>query len=220
MLVASASGALEGDWLIADRQTAGRGRIGREWQSPLGNVYASGLVRVRPGEPNAATLALVAAVAIFDTIAMWAAVDTLTLKWPNDLLVNGAKLSGILLERAGDAIVVGFGVNLVAYPDGLGKPVTCLASSGSHPPAPNIFVEALADIFSRWVAVWRGEGLTAIRQAWLARAHAVGTALIVNAPDGDVIEGLFDGLTDDCALRLRLADGAVRVIHAGDVFLI
>ena len=212
--------ASEGDWLIADRQTAGRGRMGRLWQSPPGNLYASGLVRLRAGDPDAATLALVAAVALYDTVTLWAEATALRLKWPNDLLSQGAKLSGILLERAGDAVVIGVGVNLAHHPENLERPATDLAALGVASPEPTILLEALAETFARWLARWRCDMLKVICTAWLARAHPVGSALIVNLPDGNQVNGLFDGLTDDCALRLRLADGAVRVIHAGDVFLI
>jgi BirA family transcriptional regulator, biotin operon repressor / biotin---[acetyl-CoA-carboxylase] ligase len=219
MAAAAMSGASEGDWLIADQQTAGRGRMARGWESPVGNFYASGLIRLRHDDPDASTLALVAAVALFDAVAIWAA--AIQLKWPNDVLAaNGAKLSGILLERANDAVVIGLGVNLAHHPDGLDRPVTNIAAMGVVPPEPAVFLDTVADIFPRWLRCWRGEGLSAIRTAWLTRAHPIGTALVANLPDGEGIEGLFDGLTEDCALRLRLADGAVRVIHAGDVFLI
>jgi BirA family transcriptional regulator, biotin operon repressor / biotin---[acetyl-CoA-carboxylase] ligase len=218
MLVLAKAGAGEGDWLIAARQTAGRGRLGRGWDSPIGNLYASGLVRLRPGDPDAATLALVAAVALYDAVAIWA--PAVRLKWPNDLLAGGAKLAGILLERAGDAVIIGIGVNLAHHPVGLDRPVMSIAAMGVVPPDPIAFLEPLAEVLARWVAIWRGAGLSAIRMAWLKRAHPVGTALVANLPDGESVEGLFDGLTPECALRLRLADGAVRVIHAGDVFLI
>ena len=226
MLVAASAGAAEGDWLIADRQTAGRGRLGRAWESRSGNVYASGLVRLQFGDPDAATLALVAAVALHDAVAFWA--PAIQLKWPNDLLAGHAKLAGILLERAGDAVVVGIGVNLTHHPMTLDRPVTSLTALGIAPPEPLVFAEMLAEIFARRLDCWRSRGLSAIRKAWLDRAHPTGTALVANLPDGEAVQGLFDGLTDDCALRLRsttsfgtgLADGAVRVIHAGDVFLI
>jgi BirA family transcriptional regulator, biotin operon repressor / biotin---[acetyl-CoA-carboxylase] ligase len=219
MLGLAAAGAAEGDWLITDAQTAGRGRMGRSWDSPIGNLYASGLVRLRPGDPDAATLALVAAVAVHDAVAIWA--PAIQLKWPNDVLsANGEKLSGILLERAADAIVIGVGVNLTHHPVGLDRPVTSIAKMGVVPPDSMAFLETLAEIFARWVSTWRGVELSAIRTAWLERAHPVGTALVANLPEGESVEGLFDGLTAACALRLRLADGAVRVIHAGDVFLI
>lgn len=218
MLAAAAHGAAEGDWLIADRQTAGRGRMAREWVSPAGNLYASGLVRLRPNDPAAATLAFVSAVALFDAVAVWS--GPTQLKWPNDIMVGGAKLSGILLERAGNAVVVGFGVNLAVAPTDIGRPVTSLAAMADIPPEPVVFLEALTKSFALWLARWRGEGVAPIRSAWLERAHPVGTALIANLPDDSRVSGLFDGLTDSCALRLRLADGQVRVIHAGDVFAI
>ncbi len=220
MLRLAAAGATEGDWLMADRQTAGRGRLGRTWESPLGNLHTSGLVRVHPGDPDAATLALVAAVAVHDAVTIWADGAPCQLKWPNDLLIGGAKMSGILLERVGDAVVIGIGVNLVMIPEGLNRPVTSLAMLGTAVPEPRVFLDAVADLFARWLMRWRGDGLAAIRRAWLDRAHPAGTALVASLPDGDMIEGLFDGLTEGCALRLRLADGAVRVIHAGDVFLL
>ena len=220
MLLAAAAGAAEGDWLIADCQQAGRGRLGRPWQSPVGNLHASGLTCLRPGDPEAATLALVAAVAVCDALAIWAKDVPLHLKWPNDVLSGGAKLAGILLERAGDAVVIGIGVNLAHKPDGMERPVTSLSALGIATPEPIVFMEALADIFSAWLARWRSEGLSVVRSAWLARAHPLGTALVANLPDGEAVQGLFNGLTQACALRLRLADGQVRVIYAGDVFSI
>ncbi|MDB5713109.1 MAG: biotin--[acetyl-CoA-carboxylase] ligase [Sphingomonadales bacterium] len=210
----------EGDWLYADRQISGRGRLGRDWASPAGNVYASGLVTVRPSDPAASTLALVAAVSVYDTLKIWAPAQSLTIKWPNDILVEGGKISGILLESIGNAVVVGIGVNLALVPADLDRPATSLATLGIAPPDARTFLEALNEIFETWVARWRVEGLPAIRTAWLDHAHPVGTALSAATPDDTRIEGLFDGLTETCALRLRLADGSTRVIHAGDVFLI
>jgi len=218
MLLAAGAGAAEGDWLLAARQSAGRGRLGRAWQSPPGNVYTSGLVRLRAGDPPAPTLALVAAIAVFDVVARWTGAG-LQLKWPNDLLVGDAKIAGILLERAGDAVVIGIGVNLAHHPVGLARPTTSLAALGIAAPDPSGFVETMADIFARWLSVWR-TSLGTIQGAWTERAHPVGTALSVSLPDGVSIVGTFDGLSADCALRLRLADGTARVIHAGDVFLI
>jgi BirA family transcriptional regulator, biotin operon repressor / biotin---[acetyl-CoA-carboxylase] ligase len=221
MLAMAARGeAREGDWLIADAQTGGRGRIGRVWQSPRGNFYGSGLVRLQPGDSDAATLALVAAVAVYETLAIWCDAKVLRIKWPNDVLAHGAKINGVLLERADDAIVVGIGVNLTLHPVLSGRPATSLTALGVVPPDTQVFGEALAEAFARWLQIWRGQGLEPVRRAWLDRAHPVGTALTANLPDGNRVEGLFDGLTPDCALRLRLADGTNRVIHAGDVFLI
>ncbi|AYJ85713.1 biotin--[acetyl-CoA-carboxylase] ligase [Sphingomonas paeninsulae] len=221
MLQLAASGSVaDGDWLYADRQTSGRGRLGRDWASPPGNLYASGLVTLRHSDPEAATLALVAAIAVYDTLKIWTATQPLFIKWPNDILVDGAKISGILLERTNDAIIVGTGVNLSFNQPNLGRAITSMAALGVSPPDPKTFLETLTEVFANWLLLWRGEGLAAIRTAWAERAHPIGTALSAAIPDGGRVDGLFDGLTQDCALRLRLADGSQRVIHAGDVFLI
>ena len=207
-------------WLRADRQTAGRGRQGRGWISPSGNLYASTLVRLNPGDPPAPTLALVAAVALAEAVDAFADGKALLLKWPNDLLLDGAKLSGILLERNGEAVVIGFGVNLAHHPIDIDRPATSLAAAIGVAPTPDIFLSVLADTLARWIARWRGGGLPPVRACWLERAHPPGTALSARLPDGDTIEGLFDGLDEAGALRLRLADGRTHVIHAADIFLI
>jgi BirA family biotin operon repressor/biotin-[acetyl-CoA-carboxylase] ligase len=212
-------GTQEGIWLRAERQTAGRGRQGRAWSSPPGNFSGSTIVRLRRGDPPAASLALVAAVALHEAVAVFHAGGRLKLKWPNDLLLDGAKLAGILLERADDAVVVGMGVNLAHHPDLPERPTTSLRANGSSV-AVEPFAEALVGAFERWVARWRNEGLPVIRTRWLDGAHSVGTALTARLPDGSGIDGLFDGLDADGALILRLATGERRVIHAGDVFLL
>ena len=206
-------GALEGTWLRAERQTGGKGRQGRAWHSPPGNLHASTLVRLRPGDPPAPTLALVAAVALHEVVAIYA--PSVRIKWPNDLLFDGAKLAGILLEREGDAVIAGFGVNLAGHPAAVDRPATSLAALAGMAPAPSPFLEILARNFARWLARWRALGLAPIRAAWLAAAHPPGTALVT--PEG---EGLFEDLDETGALRLRLADGSLRVIHAGDVFVL
>ena len=212
-------GAPEGLWLRAERQLGGRGRQGREWHSPPGNLHASTLVRLRPGDPPAPTLALVAAVVLHEVACAFAGGAEIEIKWPNDLLVAGAKLSGILLERLTDAVVVGFGVNLADHPDETARPATSFAALGAAPD-PAQFLEALAASFARWLERWRNEGLAPIRARWLAAAHPPGTALSTHTASGAWVEGLFDGLDESGALRLRLADGSLHVIHAGDVFLI
>lgn len=218
MLALASAGAGEGSWLRAERQTGGKGRQGRPWDSPPGNLYASTLIRLRPADPPAATLALVAAVALEEAVRVFLPSGA-TIKWPNDLLISGAKLSGILLERAGDAIILGIGVNLAHHPDLPDRPTTSLAVQGA-PVDPAIFLDVLTEAFGRWLSRWRQEGLDPLRLRWLDRAHAPGTALTARLPDGEAIDGLFDGLTGDGALILRLASGERRVIHAGDVFLI
>jgi BirA family biotin operon repressor/biotin-[acetyl-CoA-carboxylase] ligase len=218
MLALAAAGASEGAWLRAERQTAGKGRQGRAWESPIGNFYGSTLVRLRPTDPPAPTLALVTVVALEDAVRVFLPAGA-TIKWPNDLLIDGAKLSGVLLERAGDAVVVGIGVNLAHHPDLPDRPATSLVAQGVAVGA-TTFTEVLAESFARWLSRWRGEGLDPIRQRWLDRAHPVGTALTARLSDGTAHDGLFDGLTSQGALILRLAEGSRHVIHAGDVFLI
>ena len=207
------SGAAEGLWLRADRQSGGRGRQGRSWHSPPGNLYASTLVRLRPSDPPAPSLALAAAVALHEAASGYS--EALRIKWPNDLLAGPAKIAGILLERTGDAVVIGFGANLAHHPDDLDRPATSLATLTGRAPEPGAFCTALAGVFARWLAIWRSPGLAPVREAWLAAAHPLGTALSVA---GEI--GSFDGLDESGALRLRLADGRVRLVHAGDVFLL
>ncbi len=221
MLAMAAAGATEGVWLRAERQTAGRGRHGRDWASPLGNLYASTLVRLAPGDPPAATLALVAAVALHQSVAACLPADAppAQIKWPNDLLIAGAKLAGILLERAGEAVVIGIGVNLAQSPSGLARPATSLAAQGACV-APEDFLEMVREELAAGIARWRRDGLSPVRDRWLAAAHPAGTALSVHLPGDVPLEGWFGGLDASGALILRLADGATRVIHAGDVFLL
>lgn len=218
MIALAAVGLEEGVWLRAERQTGGRGRLGRSWASPPGNLYASTLVRIRPSDPPAATLALVAAVALEETVSAYAPGMAL-LKWPNDVLIHGAKVSGVLLERAGNAVVIGIGVNLAHHPTDIDRRATSLAVYNVAV-APEDFVETLAEAFARWVECWRGQGVDTIRRRWVAHAHPIGTPLNVRLPDGEAIDGLFDGLDPGGALILRLADGTRRAIHAADVFLL
>lgn len=206
-----AADAAEGTWLRAERQTGGRGRQGRAWASPPGNLYASTLVRLRPGDPPAATLALVAAVALREAAGIG------TIKWPNDLLIDGAKVAGILLERAGDVVVAGFGVNLATAPALAERATTTLRAQGIAL-SPADLAERLAPMFAAWLARWREPAPGAVAQAWRAWAHPAGTELSVNLPDGRRLNGRFDGLAADGALALRLATGERRLIHAGDVF--
>ncbi len=220
MLAMAATGQGEGLWLRAKRQTAGRGRLGRRWAEADGNLYTSTIVKLMAGDPGAATLGFLAAVALDEVLCAYAPDVAFRIKWPNDVLANGAKISGILLERGGDAVVVGIGVNLAAHPEGLDRPTSCVRALTGSAPDPAVFVEHLADIFTRWLARWRGEGLAPVLSQWNARAHPLGTPLQAILPDGTVSDGLFNGLGSDGALKLRLADGSVRAIHAGDVFLV
>lgn len=217
LLAAAEAGAAEGIWLRAERQTAGRGRIGRPWADGSGNLFASTIVRLGPSDPAPPTLTLVAAVALAEAIAT-AAPGLVTIKWPNDLLIGGAKLSGILLERGGgNAVVIGFGVNLASHPQLADRPTTSLAVHGAEVD-PSTLLELLRQRFAIWLGKWRSHDLDAVRTAWEAMAHPRGTPLRVRLPDGGKREGAFDGLDAGGALRLLGRDGAVTLVHAGDVF--
>lgn len=136
------------------------------------------------------------------------------LKWPNDLLCEGGKLAGILLERAGDRIVVGFGVNLAVAPEVEGR--TCAALDGTT--IPQAFAPLLAGAFDRMVHLWRNSDPAAFARAWMARAHPLGQKLSVHSGEGEKVEGLFDGIEKDGALRLRVGERTA-IFHAGDVAL-
>lgn len=209
----------EGHWIVADRQTDGRGRQGREWFDGIGNFMGSTLVRCRAGDPAAQTLFLVAGLAAYEAVA-WHAPDhcEVSLKWPNDLMANGAKIVGILIEAAADTFVIGIGVNLVSAPDVPGRKVAALSDFGTAPDR-NVFADDIARCFAAELERWRTTGTASLIRRWCAVAHPPGTRLDVHEPGGRKVSGSFEGLAEDGALRLRLADGALRAIHAGDVLL-
>ncbi|MEO5578756.1 MAG: biotin--[acetyl-CoA-carboxylase] ligase [Sphingomicrobium sp.] len=207
--------ANEGDWLIALRQSSARGRQGREWHSIDGNFAGSTLIQLRLGDPPPATLALAAGLALIEAIDFAAPGRALQLKWPNDLMKDGAKLGGILLERSGDRVVAGFGVNLAAAPDIEGRPTAHLDGTVT----PHTFAPLLAASLARLLTAWRGADPAAFIAAWQLRAHPVGTAITVHNAPGERLSGRFDGLEPDGALRLALNGGGIERIHAGDVTL-
>lgn len=173
-------------------------------------------VHLTRSDPMPATLALVAAVALADTVQTLAPNLPMQMKWPNDLLVDGAKCAGILLERSGDAIVIGIGVNLISSPDLADRRTVCFADFGVTL-SRDMFAQALAIALIDALGCWRSEGVTAIVRRWLAVAHPIGTPLRVSEQG---IDGLFHGLNQDGALRLKMADGRIVEVHAGDVELL
>lgn len=208
--------APEGEWLIAAKQEQGRGRQNRTWESPGGNYHGSTLIRLQPTDPQAGTLALAAGLALIRAVEAAAPATGLILKWPNDLLLGSAKLAGILLERQGERVVAGFGVNLAQAPTIEGRETVALSSVALV--SPEAFAPLLAAAFARELQRWREDplGLTAL---WLESAHPVGTALSVHVAADEKLEGTFAGLAPDGALRLALPDGEERRIHAADVML-
>ena len=193
--------------------------MGRHWESPEGNLYCSTVIRLRDGDPLPHTLALVAANAVHALLAPLCA-GQVRIKWPNDVLVDGAKIAGILLERTGDAVVAGIGINVTGHPVGLDRPVTSLLAQGMPDGDAAALQVRLAELFAHWLAIWRVQGLDPVRAHWLANAHPAGTPMRVVPPDGATVEGCFDTLDRDGMLILRLANGESRAIHAGDILLI
>jgi BirA family biotin operon repressor/biotin-[acetyl-CoA-carboxylase] ligase len=209
-------------WITAAEQTAGRGRRGRPWVSGTGNLYTS-LLLVDPAPlAQVAQVSFVAALALHDALVETAPAlaPRLTLKWPNDLLGDGGKLAGILIEGEGSRpllTVIGLGVNCRHHPDATEFPATSLAALGASVEAADLFTALSRHMVAR-LAQWdRGRGFAAIRDGWMARAFAAGTPVRARLPDRELV-GRFETLDPDGRLVLRGADGSVHKIAAGDVF--
>jgi BirA family biotin operon repressor/biotin-[acetyl-CoA-carboxylase] ligase len=207
----------EGYWLVADRQSEGRGRQGRNWLDAAGNFMGSTVVNLLPGDPLPASLSFVAAIAAYEVVVNHLAVpQSLVIKWPNDLMIGGAKLSGILLERVGGSVVIGIGVNLAAAPDIADRETGHLSGAGSSP-SRDAFARDLAASFDRELDRWRQFGLDPLFARLLAASYPLGSVLTVHGADGTWVTGEFCGLESDGALRLRVSDGSMCTIHAGDI---
>ena len=195
-------------------QDAGRGRQGRQWIGESGNFFGSTLIELTPGDPAPPSLSLAAGLALIEAVDIAVPNQPLMLKWPNDLLLRNSKLAGILLERSGDRVVAGFGVNLASAPKLIDRDAAAL--NGALPP--QAFAPLLAGSFTRMLALWRSTEPEQFAQAWLARAHPVGRRLTVHSAADEKVTGTFDGIEPDGALRLR-RDNEVEVIRTGDVEL-
>jgi BirA family biotin operon repressor/biotin-[acetyl-CoA-carboxylase] ligase len=218
-----AAGAATPVWITARRQTAGRGRRGRSWDTSDGNLAATLLLTTTKAPLEAAQIAFVAALAVCDLARAFVPSAMVSLKWPNDTLLSGRKVSGILVESGalsagGLWLAVGVGVNLAQAPETPERPATALADHMRRPPpAPLEALDVLAESLERWRRMWDAAGFAPIAQAWTARAHGLGERCVARLPD-ETAEGIAEGLDADGALRLRLADGGLRRITAGDVF--
>jgi len=209
-------------WVMARRQTQGRGRRGRAWETGEQNLAASLLMLTDRPPAEAAQVSFVAALAVCDLARDHLPAERVRLKWPNDVLAGGRKLAGILVESGRHAsgalwLVVGVGVNLAGAPDIPERPATSLAAEGAAPPSPDAALARLADAMAGWLGVWDSQGFSAIAEAWTARAYGLGQPCIARL-NAESVEGLAEGLDVDGSLRLRLPGGAVRRITAGDVF--
>ncbi|KAB2665225.1 biotin--[acetyl-CoA-carboxylase] ligase [Brucella tritici] len=215
-------------WLVTKRQESGRGRRGRAWSTPEGNL-ASTLLLVESYEMKmAATLGFVAGLSLADALdAVFAATGpavppTIGLKWPNDVLLNGAKLTGILLESSIlaknlFAVAIGIGTNVVAFPDDLPYAATSLQALGSKCDAETLFA-ALSDAWSVNYRVWNeGRGLDDIRKRWLQRAHGLGQHVTMQV-EGRIVEGRFETIDEACRFVIREDEGSRVAVTAGDVY--
>lgn len=211
-----AQGLPDGQWVFADRQTGGRGRRGHRWTTLPGNLAASCLLQrehlVRPP----AELGFVMALALYEACASVVHPARLMLKWPNDVLLDGAKLSGILLELEPAFLIAGVGVNLRTAPQLPDRATISLLDAGAvvTPPA---FLELLAARFADWRRKWEAGSFSLVRAGWLARAHPFGTPLTV-LQGGESLDGRFSGLAADGALLLETAGGR-ETIRAGDIWM-
>ena len=220
------AGAEDGTLVWAREQSSGRGRQGRTWDSPPGNLYLSLVLRPECPPADAAQLGFVAALAVGDTIGtVGPPMLEVTYKWPNDVLLNGRKVSGILLESkttpdgAMTWLVLGVGINVVSFPEGTETPATCIRFEGA---APDLNEVAVLEAFTRHmlscVNRWLEDGFAPVRQSWLNHAHALGEEISVRLSN-QTLTGTFRDLDERGALILDLADGRQRTIAAGDVLL-
>lgn len=210
-------------WITARRQSAGRGRRGRAWETGEGNLAATLLTTTDRPPAEAAQISFVAALAVADLTRVYLPGAHVTLKWPNDVLVDGRKVAGVLVEsgRRADGrlwLATGVGVNLADAPRIPDRPATCFADHMiPPPPSPAEALDRLAIAFAHALSVWDDQGFPAIARAWTAQAHGLGQACVANL-GAETVAGVAEGLEADGALRLRLADGEIRRITAGDVF--
>lgn len=213
-------------WLVADRQTAGKGRSGRSWTSEPGNFYGSLILPLECPRDVAAQVSLIVGIAVVDALAEVAGgpVDGLRLKWPNDVLIGTAKLAGILTEstvapQSGRLIVVpGIGINLANPPRLLGRATASLNANGKSIP-PAALVAPLSHWLQHWLRLWsHGETFEVVKDAWQTRAGRPGEAITVNIESG-LVAGTYQGLDGAGALLMRVEDGTERRVTFGDVML-
>ena len=211
-------------WIAARRQTAGRGRRGRVWQSGEGNLAATLLMTTDRPPAEAAQMSFVTALAVGDLARTWVPAEAIGFKWPNDVQLQGAKLSGVLIE-SGQAqsgrlwLAIGVGVNLARAPEGLDQPATALAAHlrpGLETPDAARALSVLADSLASRIREWNAGGFEPVRKAWLENAVGIGRTCSARVGQG-VLSGVAEGLDVDGALLLRLDSGEVRRITAGDV---
>lgn len=213
-------------WIVARRQISGRGRRGRAWVSDTGNLAATLLMTTRKSPAEAAQVTFVAALAVADLLNTFVVADRVLIKWPNDVLIAGDKASGILVESGahpsgGLWLAVGIGVNLAHAPGDTERPATSVAAhlrpDIAYAPPIEAAAGVLADAFCVWVERWATLGFQPILDAWTARTKGLDQPCVARLGH-ETVTGVADGVAPDGALRMRLSDGSLRLISAGDVF--
>lgn len=217
----SEEGQPEGLVIQALTQVRGRGRHGRDWNSPMGNLYMSFLLRPDCPAHQGGQISFVTALALSAAMDEFLAPGCAKrLKWPNDILIDGKKVAGILLESdlkddRIDGLVVGIGVNIMSAPDGAAA-LGALCKDGAriavHP-----FRDAVLAQFAKFYTLWQVEGFAPIRAAWLAQAQGLGAVVNVRLA-GAEFSGIFDGLDEQGALIVKMEDSSLRAVSAGEVF--
>jgi BirA family transcriptional regulator, biotin operon repressor / biotin---[acetyl-CoA-carboxylase] ligase len=221
--ILACEGAPPGTVVWAFEQTAGRGRRGRSWVSPRGNLYASIILRPACRAEQAAQLGFVAALAVGDALSeLVSSLGALAYKWPNDVLVNGRKIAGILLESEMGRdnvlafVIIGVGINLASAPADAEFPATSIAGEGRPAPSPQAALDIVLRHFGTWAQRWRRQGFGPVRAAWRERAFALGGQIRARLETA-TLHGRFVDIDERGALLLETG-GGLRRISAGDVF--
>jgi len=215
--------APEGTIVWAKEQTAGKGRQGRSWASEPGNLYSSTILRPSIDLKTAAQASFLPALAVAGLLSEVASNEEVAFKWPNDVLVSGQKICGILLEsgswvsKEDKWLVLGCGVNLAHSPPDVRLPATSVQEQTGETPELEAALESYAAHLSNWTQRWQRDGFQSVREAWLEKAQWLGAAITVNLA-GSTVEGTFKGLNARGALELETQNG-VRTIDAGDVYI-
>ena len=217
-------GAVSGTIVHASEQTHGRGRRGRQWYSPRGNLYFSLILRLPCSTADALGISFVSATAMCDALAgIVSPMTEVKVKWPNDILINRRKVSGFLLESSADIngdlrwLIVGVGVNVISFPEETEYPATSLQYEGVIGASPADVLNAFVHHFKRWIDIWENDGFSSIRTAWLNRAIGIGKTVKVRV-SGKVFEGKFLDIADDGSLLVEQETGERLIIMTGDVF--
>lgn len=216
------AGAKSGMWITSDEQTGGRGRGGREWVSTSGNLYSSLIYDCGKDLYTSAQLTFVTSLAVRETIAEFLKTEDLKCKWPNDVLIEGKKTSGILLESfskdvdAPNYIIIGIGINIAHHPE-----LALYASTHINEHTQTSFnhidvFQVLVQKMAHWINVWQSDGFPVIRKTWLDHSKGLGDMITVRTTESEIM-GRFVDLDRDGALKLDV-DGEIKLIHSGDIF--